>query len=478
MNLDICLKAIEKAQGLGADYADIRVGEVETKTITVRDGNVSTAQNILTGGFGIRTLVNGAWGFSGSIDLDSIDESVEKAVKIAHATALVRRSKVELAEVNPVVDSYRTPLQRDPFKVDDGEIIDTLIQAEATAHGYSEYIRTATATYRAYRDKKLLVTSMGAQIDQEMKWCGGILECTAVRSGESQPRRYPDRRGRYCTTGYEHFEELDLPGHAEKVGREAVALLDAERLPETKSNAVIRHDQMVIQIHESVGHPTELDRALGTEADFAGTSFLTTDMLGTGYRFGSDIVNLVADPTEPKGLGTFAYDDDGVKAHKSYLVKNGKFVNYLSSRETAAELGLQSTGCARSMYPYDFPIVRMTNVNLEPGDWKWEEIVEDTSEGVLLQYNKSHSIDDRRLNFQFGVETAYQIKNGSIEGLYKNVVYTGLTPEFWGSCDAISKDDWRMDGTIACGKAVPGQGIYVGHGVGSARFKNVRMWSA
>ena len=478
MNLDYCYKAIEKALGLGADYADIRVGEVETKTITVRDGNVSTAQNILTGGFGIRSLVDGAWGFAGSIDMNSIEASVEKAIKIARATAIVRRSKVCLSDVKPVVDSYRTPLKLDPFKVDDGVIIDSLIQAESTTRSQSKLIRTATATYRAYRDKKLLVTSMGAKIDQEMKWCGGILECTAVRSGESQPRRYPDRRGRYCTTGYEHFQELDLPGHAETVGKEAVALLNAEKLLETNTNAVIRHDQMVIQIHESVGHPTELDRALGTEADFAGTSFLTTDKRGTGYRFGSEIVNLVADPTESNGLGTFAYDDDGVKAHKSYLIKEGEFVNYLSSRETAAELGLESTGCARAVYPYDFPIVRMTNVNLEPGDWKWEEIVEDTREGVLLQYNKSHSIDDRRLNFQFGVETAYQIKDGSLEGLYKNVVYTGITPEFWGSCDAVSHDDWRMDGTTACGKAVPGQGIYVGHGVGTARFKNVRMWSA
>ena len=478
MNEDIGKKALEHAQRLGARYADIRMGEVETKTITVRDGNVITAQTVKTRGFGVRALVKGAWGFAGSIDLNDLEKVVEKAVKIAHASGRIRKHPVTLAEVEPVVDSYRTPLKQDPFTVDNGLIIDVLLQAEGEAKNQSEHIRTSTATYRAYRDSKLLMTSEGAKIDQEVKWCGGVLEATAVRSGESQVRRYPDRRGWYCTTGYEHFETLDLPSHAEMVGKEAAALLDAERLPEKRTDAVIRHDQMVIQIHESCGHPLELDRTLGTEADFAGTSFLTVDKLGTDYRYGSELVNLVADPTEPKGLGTFGYDDDGVKARKSYLVKDGILVDYLSSRETASEIGLKSTGCARAVYPYDFPLVRMTNVNLEPGGWKWQEIVEDTKEGVLLQYNKSHSIDDRRLNFQFGVETAYQIKDGSIGDLYKNVVYTGITPEFWGGCNAISHDDWRMDGTTGCGKGIPGQGTYVGHGVGTVRFKNVRMWSA
>ena len=478
MNEDIGSKTLAKAQKLGASYSDIRIGEVETKTITVRDGNVATAQTVKTAGFGVRTLVDGAWGFAGSIDFGDLDDIVEKAVKIARASGMVRKRSVTLADVEPVVDSYRTPLKQDPFTVDNGLIIEVLLQAEGEAKTQSDQIKTSTATFRTYRDSQLLMTSEGAKIDQEVKWCGGVVEAIAVRSGESQVRRYPDRRGWYCTSGFEHFEMLDLPGHAEKIGKEAVALLDAERLPETRTNAVIRHDQMVIQIHESCGHPLELDRTLGTEADFAGTSFLTVDKLGINYRYGSDIVNLVADPTEPKGLGTFAYDDDGIKARKSYLVKDGILVDYLSSRETASEINRESTGCARSVYPYDFPLVRMTNVNLEPGEWKWEEIVEDTREGVLLQYNKSHSIDDRRLNFQFGVETAYQIKNGSIGNLYKNVVYTGITPKFWGGCTAISHDDWRMDGTTGCGKGIPGQGTYVGHGVGTVRFDDVRMWSA
>ena len=479
MSIDLGVNALELASKLGASYSDIRIGEVKTRRIQVRDGEVSSTQASKTRGFGVRVLLDGAWGFAGSIDpsAEGVKAVTEAAIKIAKASAMVKRRDVSLAPSKPLKGRYETPMTRDPFKVEVEDVVETLMKAERTMAEQSDLIRASSATYQAYRDSKLLLTSEGAEIEQEVTWCGGLMECTAVRSGESQPRRYPDRRGRYCTAGYEHFEDLDFPGEAERVGKEAVALLDAGKLTEMSTNLVLRHDQIVIQLHESSGHPTELDRVLGTEMDLAGTSFLTPDKLGK-FTYGSEIVNIVADSTAPMGLGTFGYDDDGIPARRTYLIKDGRFVNYLSTRETAAELGLlESSGCARTQYPYNLPLVRMTNVNLLPGDWRWEEIVEDTKSGVLMTQNKSHSIDDRRLNFQFGTEIGWEIKNGSLERMVKNCIYTGMTPEFWGSCDAISHDDWQMDGTTACGKGAPGQSMYVGHGCGTARFKGVRVWS-
>ena len=227
--------------------------------------------------------------------------------------------------------------------------------------------------------------------------------------------------------------------------------------------------------HESCGHPTELDRALGSEVDSAGTSFLTPDMLNK-FRYGSKVVNLVLDSTLEGGLGTFGYDDEGVEAKKIYLVKEGQFVGYQTSRETASQIGInESSGSMRGMYGDDLPIVRMANINLSPGDWSRDEIINETKTGLLVDTIKAWSIDDRRLNFQFGCEIGKIIQDGEITELVKNPTYTGITYEFWRSCDASAYDDWKMLGTPGCGKGRPGQSMYVGHGSGTSRFNNVRV---
>jgi len=252
-------------------------------------------------------------------------------------------------------------------------------------------------------------------------------------------------------------------------------LFDAEKCPSGEMDLILTGDQLALQIHESCGHPTELDRVLGTEADYAGTSFLTPEKIGN-FMYGSEKVTLVADATVPHGLGSFGYDDEGTRAKKAYLVKEGLFVGYQSSRETAVELNLgESSGGMRADSPLALPLIRMTNINLLPGDWKAEDVIEDTKDGVLLMTNRSWSIDDRRVNFQFGTEIGWRIKNGSKENMVKNPTYMGVTPQFWGSCDAISKDDWIMHGVPNCGKGVPSQVMYVGHGCGTARFRKVRV---
>jgi TldD protein len=479
MSFELGIEGLELASRLEASYSDIRIGDVYDRGIQVQNGSVSTAQTIRTGGFGVRVLVDGAWGFAGSTDLTSDEVKVitEKAIKIAKASKRVRKHNVELLPSKPNKGSYETPMKTDPFNVDTHDIIEVLMKAERTISDQSPLIKSSSAFFRAYKDKKLLLTSEGAEIEQEITWCGGRMGCIALRSGETQPMHYPDRRGRYCTSGYEHFESLDFPGEAERIGKEAVALLDADKLTEHKTDLILRHDLLMIQVHESCGHPTELDRVLGTEADSAGTSFVTPDKLGK-FMYGSEAMNLVADSTDLEGMGGFGYDDDGIPAKKTHLIKDGKFVNYQSSRETAAEFGLEeSSGGSRAKFAFNLPLVRMTNINLIPSGWKWEEIIEDTKKGVLMTQTKSNSIDDLRLSFLFGAEMGWEIKNGSKEKMLKNCIYTGITPEFWRSLDAVSRDDWLMHGSAQCGKGMPSQEMPCGHRVSTARFRDVRVWS-
>jgi len=274
--------------------------------------------------------------------------------------------------------------------------------------------------------------------------------------------------------GYELVTELDLAGHARGLAEEAVALLSAPQCPSLVTTVVIDATQLALQVHESCGHPIELDRVFGTEASYAGTSFLTTEKLGS-FRYGSDLVNITADATIPGGLGTFGYDDEGVPAQRTPIVRHGTFVGYLTSRETAAQLGLTSNGAMRADGWNRIPIIRMTNVNLEPGEWEFDDLIADTDDGIYMETNKSWSIDDKRLNFQFGTEMAYEIKKGKLGQMLKNATYTGITPQFWASCDAIcNARHWKLWGTANCGKGQPGQVAHVGHGTAPARFRSVR----
>nr|MBP7165361.1 TldD/PmbA family protein [Bacillota bacterium] len=275
--------------------------------------------------------------------------------------------------------------------------------------------------------------------------------------------------------GYESVEEMDLAGNARRVGAEAQALLSAEQCPSGTTTLILGTNQLALQIHESCGHPTELDRVYGTEASFAGTSFLTVEKLGN-YRYGSNLVNLYADSRIPGGLGTFAYDDEGTPACHSYLVKNGMFVGYLMSRESAHDLGTVSNGAMRASGWDRMPIIRMTNICLEPGNDTLESLIAGTDDGVFMDGIKSWSIDDRRLNFQFGSEIGYRIRGGQLAEMVKNPTYTGITPEFWGSCDGIAgPDEWTLWGVPNCGKGEPLQIMRVGHGTSPARFRNVKV---
>jgi TldD protein len=478
MSSDFGKIALEEAEKKGASYADIRISEILNENLTVKNGEPEAISFSQEKGFGVRVIMNGAWGFAGSVDInkEEIKKTVERAVSIARASALLKKKEATLVPEKAKKGKYATNFKKDPFKVPLEQKLNVLIQAGQVLKEQSQLIKASYANYRGFKENKFFMSSEGVEINQQITWCGGGLSAIAVKGGEMQTRSYPSPfRGDFSTSGYEFFESLALVDHAKEIAQELLKLFEAEKCPSGEMDLIPYGDQLALQIHESCGHPTELDRALGTEADYAGTSFLTPEKLGK-FRYGSEKVNLVANATIPKGLGTFGYDDEGTQAKDVYLIKKGIFVGYQTSRETAAELNLkESSGGMRADSPLALPIIRMTNINLLPGDWKAEEIVEDTKDGILITTNRSWSIDDRRINFQFGTEIGWRIKNGSKESMIKNPTYMGVTPQFWGSCDAVSKDDWKMWGTPNCGKGVPGQVMYVGHGCGTARFCKVRV---
>lgn len=368
------------------------------------------------------------------------------------------------------------PYREDPFAVSLDEKLRILLDADA-AMARVDGVAIRESTMVAGRERKTFASLAGAWIEQEIVEAGGGIEATAVSDSEMQQRSYPNSfGGQSVTGGFEAVRALDLVEHAQETAELAVALLDAPQCPSGEMDLVLDSTQVALQIHESCGHPTELDRVFGTEASFAGTSFLTTDKLDQ-LRYGSELVNIDADATAPGGLGTFGYDDEGVAAQRVALISAGILVGYLTSRETAPRIGRRSMGSARGWSWNSLPLIRMTNINLHPGDaGSLEDLIADTSEGIFMSINKSWSIDDRRLNFQFGDQAGWLIRNGRRTQLVKNPTYTGITPRFWGSCDAIcGADEWTLWGLPNCGKGEPVQTGHVGHGAAPARFRKVKV---
>ena len=338
-------------------------------------------------------------------------------------------------------------------------------------------IRTRRSHATILKVHKFFANTEGAFTEQTICETGGGIQATAVGEGEVQVRSYPNAFARQqVTAGWEAMLSWDLPGNGQRIASEAVALLTADPCPSNVTTSLILGgSQLALQVHESCGHPTELDRVYGSEAAYAGTSFLTTEKLNN-FQYGSPVVNLTADSVRPYGLGTFGWDDEGVAAQSSPLVKDGLFVGYLMSRETASKLGRYSNGCMRASGWNRIPIIRMVNVSLEPGTWKLDDLIADTEDGIYMDSNRSWSIDDRRYNFQFGTEIGYEIKHGKMGRMLRNCTYTGITPDFWNSCDAIcNADHWVMWGTPNCGKGQPSQVAHTGHGAAPARFRNVKI---
>lgn len=475
---DLTEKALEKVRALGASYGDIRIVEQREESVEVKNGKVEGLSSESDHGFGIRVIADGAWGFAASLDVnpEEVERVAELAVRIAKASASIVHEPVELAPVEPAEGRFVSDLKTDPFEVPVEDRIRLLLDADRIMRETPD-VGISEGSMSLYRFDTVFASTEGSYIEQTKTESGAGIAATAIKDGEVQRRSYPGSfGGDFATAGYEFIEAMELVDHAERVAREAQMLLDAPQCPSDVRTLILEGSMLALQVHESCGHPIELDRVFGTESAYAGTSFLMPDKLGN-FRYGSDIINIVADATCPGGLGSFFYDDEGVPAQRVQIVDDGIFVGYLTSRETAPKIGWDHSGGAMRADGWNrIPLIRMTNINLEPGDWTLDEMIKDTQKGLYGEMVGSWSIDDKRLNFQFATEIAWDIDGGSIGQVYKNPTYTGITYEFWGGCDAIAgEDEWRLWGVPNCGKGQPGQTAHVGHGVAPSRFRNVRI---
>jgi len=477
-------RALETARQSGATYADIRIVRSERQALVVKNGVVQDLTQDESFGFGVRVIADGAWGFASSnrLTTDEIDRVAALAVRIAKASARANTEPVDLGPPEVHVDRYTTPIEIDPFTVSLEQKIDLLLEADKEARAVPGVL-IAMPRMNFLKREKTFASTEGSFIEQTIYESAVGLRTNAVAEGEMQQRSYPNMFGAQQETGgYEVIDKWDIVGNARRVGEEVVALLKAPQCPSRKTTVILGGSQLALQVHESCGHPIELDRVYGTEAAYAGTSFLTPEKYGT-FAYGSPVVNIVADAVTPGGLGTYGYDDEGVPAQSTQIVKDGRFVGYLTSRETASQLRKvhsdapeRSNGAMRASDWNRMPIIRMNNVSLMPGEWTLDDLIADTEDGIYMTMNKSWSIDDKRLNFQFGTELAYEIKNGKLGQMYKNPTYTGITPQFWAGCDAICNvDHWTVWGTPNCGKGQPGQTARVGHGTAPARFRDVQV---
>jgi len=482
---DLASSALDTAAQRGATYADVRIIDERSRALATKNGKIGTASDSRSQGFNIRVIVDGAWGFASSADLRraSTDATAARAVEIAKASAQVKQNDVKLVPEKPVTADWTTPHKIDPFSISIEQNLSLLQKVDSELRSVKG-VTLAETNMNFRREEQWFCSSEGSDIHQTKYTTGAGYVAYAFAGSEIQKRSYPNSfGGQWQNKGYELIDELKLAENARRIGEEAVALHSADQCPQGVFDIILESSQLGLQIHESVGHPIELDRVLGMEANFAGTSFLTLEKLRT-LKYGSDIVNVVADARQEHGpgLGTFAFDDEGVPAQCTPIISNGLFTGYLSSRETASLIGLQrSGGTLRAESWNRLPIIRMTNISILPGEkpLSLEQLISSTDHGILFQTNRSWSIDDKRYNFQFGTEIGWEIKNGRRLRMLKNPSYSGITTEFWNSMDAIcSRDEWTLWGTPNCGKGQPQQVMGTGHGAAPARFRKVKVGSA
>lgn len=470
---------IDHCLSVGVEYADVRVEQIEDENISVSSGTIDPIEQTVSAGIGIRVIKNGAWGFAATDNLSesSLKEKARLAVEIAEASALVNKSKIDLSPVKPASGKYISPHEIDPFDVSLEEKISFLMEidkAMADSGGGDLNNRSCFAGFRK-RDK-YFASSEGANIMQLLVQTGAGLSLGMAKSHrERYERSFPTSSGQYESKGYELLEELKMKEAIPRLVEEIEMLKTAESCPVKETTLLLSGDQVSLQMHESIGHALELDRVFGSERNFSGTSFATPENLGN-LKYASEMVTVISDPTAPHGLASYAYDDEGVPTYPAALIKDGILVNYLSSRETAARIGKKSTAAMRANSWSNIPIVRITNINLVPGDKSFDRLLSEIDDGIYMDTVKSWSIDDERRYFQFGCEIGWVIKSGKLTTPIKNPTYSGCTTDFWNKCTGIAdRDSYRIWGTPNCGKGQPGQNARTGQGASPARFENVQI---
>ena len=472
----------------GVEYAGIRLEESLSEGVMARNGEIDRLWDNLDTGFGIRVLHKDAWGFAASSLLTETEarkaacEAISQAKAIAKIQGARGRGQGSIHKNPPVKIKYKSPCQIDPFSISIEERLSPILKSTSLHLNSplsalrSKKIHTIEGFMDFQKTHKIFLSTEGSFIEQEIFTSGAGIKVIAIDGNDVQVRSFPDsHHGLFRQGGYERIIEMDIPENTSRIIEEALLLLKADKCPSGEKTIILGGSQVALQIHESIGHAVELDRAMGMEISLAGGTFLTPDRLG--MPVGSSIVNIFADPTIEGGAGSYLYDDEGVKAARVEIIKNGRFKNFLSSKESAKVMGIKPNGSVRASSWNNIPIIRMSNINIEPAEkGSLNDLIADTKDGILLETNKSWSIDTLRLNFQFGMEIGWEIKKGKITRPLKNPVYSGITPEFWKSCNAIcGKEEWQMHGLNSCGKGDPVQSISVGHGAAPARFGKVRV---
>lgn len=470
--------ALNTALMKGASYADVRINRYFNQSISTREKRVMNISNNQSYGFGIRVLVDGTWGFAASnnVSKEEISQVATEAVQIAKANKRLQKEPVQLSPVPAYQDVWKTPIKMNPFEIPISEKVDLLLRINEEALKVQGASFCSSFMVMA-NEHKFFASTEGSYIEQDLYRMWPTFTVTSVNkeTGKFESRSsLTEPIGR----GYECVDEKFLLEDVRLAAEEAVMKHTAKSVEPGKRDLILHPTNLWLTIHESVGHPTELDRALGYEANYAGTSFLTLDKLGK-LKFGSDIVNFIADKTQKDALATSGYDDDGVKCKEWYLVKDGIFVDYQAIRDQSHILGhKESHGCSYADSWSSIPFQRMPNVSLQPGKKKQSlnDLIANTEDAILVKGRGSYSIDQQRYNFQFGGQTFWEIKGGKITQMLKDVAYQATTTDFWNSCDAICSDEeYYIGGSFSDGKGEPGQSNSVSHGCCPARFRQVNI---
>jgi len=492
--------ALEAARSAGASYADVRIGRYLNQYVFSRETKIQNVTNTESFGAGVRVIANGTWGFAASSDVtkDGIARTAREAVAVAKANARLQTEPVQLAPQRGFGEvSWKAPIEKNAFEVPIAEKADLLLaSANAALKNGAKYIQAGII---AVNEQKYFASTDGSYIDQDVHRLWPVFTATATDpvSGKFEQRdsfsapvgmgyEYLSARpegkvqgpaGTGVTMYGDYYDMVEDAGHA---GREAAAKLKAKSVTAGKYDLVLSPGHLWLTIHESVGHPLELDRVLGYEANYAGTSFATLDKWQSkSFKYGSDIVNLVADKTQPHSLGAVGYDDEGVATKRWDLVRNGVLVNYQAIRDQVHVLGQsESHGCCYADSWSSVQFQRMPNVSLEPGPAPLTptQLIGNVDRGIYIVHAGSFSIDQQRYNFQFGGQLFYEIRKGKIAGMLRDVAYQANTREFWNSCVAVcDKRDYRLNGSFFDGKGQPPQVSAVSHGAATSRFNGVSV---
>lgn len=473
---DLANLALSAARDAGASYADVRIADYRRQSLSTREDRVTDIRDAEDRGFGVRVIARGTWGFaaSGTLDRDEVVRVARRAVALAHANAALQREPVQLAPVDVHRAVWNTPLKKDPFEVSLADKADLLLRINAEALKVSG-VSFCSSRMDFVREHKFFASTEGSYIEQTLHRCNPGFTVTSVdaKRGSFQTRNsLSDPQSR----GYEYVEEYPWFDDVRQAGADAVAKHTARQLEPGKRDLILHPTHLWLTIHESIGHPTELDRAMGLEANYAGTSFLTRDKMGS-FKLGSDIVNFNGEKTHVGSLATCGYDDDGVKTGEWPMVVDGVFVDYQTTRDQAHLIGRErSHGTSYAQSWQDVAFQRMPNINLVPGTAKLtlDDLISSTDDGLLIKGRASYSIDHQRYNFQFSGQTIEEIKGGKVVGMVNDVAYQARTPDFWNACDAIcSEDEYYVGGSFYDGKGEPGQVNAVSHGCAPARFRQI-----